>query len=135
MIRSVSTALFLNAFGAKSSPYVWLYSIISLSIVVALYNKFQIKATIHRIFLLVSLSSAFLLLTFFFLAEQGSPYWTYALFVLKEIYIVLLVHSLLGYLNSAISADLAKIIYGPLGAWGSIGGLLGGTLTSQLHQN
>ncbi len=132
MVRSVSTAIFLDTFGAKSSPYVWLYSVLGLSVAVALYNRFQVGLTIHRLFLGASLISGCFLVISVWLAEQGYSYWAYALYVAKEVYIVLLVHSVLGYLNSAIDEGVAKIVYGPLGAIGSMGGLLGGLMTSQL---
>lgn len=56
--------------------------------------------------------------------------WSYPLFILKEAYIVLLFHMVIGFLNSSIDLKLAKSLLGPLGAIGSLGGMIGGIVTS-----
>ena len=134
LVRSTTTAIFLSVHGAKASPYAWTYSIILLGIAISLYNKFQVKYSIHRLYGITTFISAlfFVIAPYFFKNESFLPY---PLFIWKEVYIVLLVHSALGYLNSSISGSLAKIVYGPLGALGSLGGILGGLSTKYLTQS
>ena len=50
IIRSTTTAMFLQSHGAKNSPLVWLYSVLGLTLVVFLFNKFQRKLKVHRLF-------------------------------------------------------------------------------------
>jgi len=132
LIRSTTTAMFLDSYGAQNSPLVWFYSVIVLAIVVFIYNKFQTHSNIQQLYLFTSLFSVvfFLLGIAFFL--NGGKLWAYYLFIWKEVYIVLLVHMIFGHVNASIPLDLAKTLFGPLGALGSLGGVLGGIATSYL---
>lgn len=131
LIRSTTTSMFLDAFGAKNTPVVWLYSIIGLSFCITLYNYFQVRLTAHKLYYWTcSLSVLFFLIGPWL--SGFSKLFIYPLFVWKEVYIVLLVHMSIGYLNNAVKEEQAKIFYGPLGAIGSFGGMLGGILGSNL---
>lgn len=59
----------------------------------------------------------------------------YALFAVKEVYIVLLIHLCLAFSNGYFSMEQVKRLYGPLGGAGSIGGIIGGQLTSNLAKS
>jgi ATP:ADP antiporter, AAA family len=132
LTRATTTSIFIQAFGAKSSPVVWLMSVAGLSGTIWLYNRIQYKTKIHFLFLLTSIFTGlfFLIGTIFY--HYGVDYAAYPIFVWKEIYIVLQVHMLYAYLTSSINIDDAKLVYGPIGAFASIGGILGGILTSSL---
>jgi AAA family ATP:ADP antiporter len=123
--------MFLDAFGAKNTPVVWLYSIIGLTLCITIYNYFQVRLTAHKLYYWTCCLSVL-----FFLAGPWlvglTQLFIYPLFVWKEIYIVLLIHMSIGYLNNAVKEDQAKIFYGPIGAIGSLGGILGGVLGSNL---
>jgi AAA family ATP:ADP antiporter len=129
-IRASATALFLQNNGAKNSPFVWLGSVATLSLLVTFYNFFQTRFKIQSLFLFSSIGTCVGLYLFYFLLEGGSSFWSYPLFILKEAYIVLLFHMVIGFLNSSIDVKLAKSLLGPLGAVGSLGGILGGVITS-----
>ncbi len=133
LIRSTTTSMFLDAFGAKNTPVVWLYSIVGLSLCITIYNYFQVRLTAHKLYYWTCSLSVL-----FFLAgpwmSQVSKFLIYPLYIWKEIYIVLLVHMSIGYLNNTVREEQAKIFYGPLGAIGSFGGMLGGILGSRLTQ-
>ena len=132
LTRATTTSIFLQVFGAKNSPVVWLASILGLSITISIYNKVQYKTKIHQLFLYTSIFTGlfFLVGTMFF--YYGFKFAAYPIFVWKEIYIVLQVHMLYAYLTSSISIERAKVLYGPVGAIGSIGGILGGVATTYL---
>tara|TARA_B100000925_G_scaffold291120_1_gene278128 strand:- start:2248 stop:3483 length:1236 start_codon:yes stop_codon:yes gene_type:complete len=133
--RSTTTSIFLQSHGAKNSPVVWLYSVIGLTIVVFLFNKFQKQLKVHKLFYAVGILSAviFSALTWGFF--HGSEWMAYPLYVWKEIYIVLLVHLLFGYLTNSMSYEVAKVLYGPIGAMSSLGGVAGGAFTSWATKN
>lgn len=132
LTRATTTSIFIHAFGAKNSPVVWLLSVIGLSATIALYNKIQYRAKVHNLFLGTSIFTAvfFVIGTALYKLDISSA--AYSIFVWKEIYIVLLVHMLYAYLTSSINIENAKVIYGPVGAIGSLGGVLGGIATSNL---
>ena len=135
LVRATSTAIFLDAFGAKKSPLVWLLSILVLCVVIFFYNKLQKTKSIHHVFMWTTGISLLIFTACVLLYTMGFSYAAYPFYIWKEVYIVLVVHSALAYLNTVISYDLAKSIYGPLGAIGSIGGILGGMATSGLTGN
>ena len=135
IIRSTTDAIFLNVVGAKKSPHVWLYSIIVLSFVISIYSTIQKKIGVHRLFFATSLLSALIFVVDLYLIDSFGPGWAYSLFIWKEVYIVLLVGMAFAYLNTTITVDVAKILYGPIGAINSLGGVFGGLLTARLTAN
>jgi ATP:ADP antiporter, AAA family len=135
LIRSTTTAVFLDAYGAEKSPHAWLLSILILALGISIYNFFQQKLKINRLYLITVLFSTVCFTVLNFAFSNGQTWAAYFLYVWKEVYIVLLVHMSLGFLNASINLSLAKIIYGPLGAVGSLGGVLGGLLTSSLTKS
>ncbi|WP_127716503.1 Npt1/Npt2 family nucleotide transporter [Halobacteriovorax sp. HLS] len=131
MIRSAAEAIFLESYGAKSSPLAWLYSIVALSISISIFNKLQVSKSVQTIFWLIGLSTFAILSIAVFFINKDVKLLSYVLIIWKEVYIVLMVHLVLGYVNSILSYKLAKTIYGPMGALGSIGGIIGGQVTSK----
>lgn len=132
LVRASSTTLFFEAFGAKSTPTAWLWGVLFLSLTVYTSNKLQATFSVQKVFLLVSLASVviFILGTAGYLS--GLKFFTFLPFVWKEIYIVLQIHLLLAYFNNCFKKDEFKLLVGIVGGVGSVGGILGGWLTSFL---
>jgi AAA family ATP:ADP antiporter len=63
---------------------------------------------------------------------QENKIFAYLSFIWKEICIVIQVHLLLGYANNYFKKEDFKFLVGPVGAIGSLGGILGGLATSYL---
>ncbi len=127
MVRTTSISIYMNYFGGKSTPLVWFYSIVVLSITIFIYNKLYQRFRVQTLFFFTSIFSVFIFTTGTLLVP--SFHWmAFILFIWKEVYIVLLIHLVLGYLNESIKIDFAKLFYGLVGAVGSIGGILGGSL-------
>jgi len=132
LTRSTTTGLFLHYFGAKNSPLVWFYSVLGIMICVYFYDRYQKSKTISFLYNWTAWVSVVIFLLGIILLERGDRYVAYFLFVWKEAYIVLLVHMIFGLANASLTLGEAKIFYGPLGALGSLGGILGGLATSWL---
>lgn len=132
LVRSSTTALFLELHGAARTPLVWVYSLVALSFSIFLYNKFQQIYGIKKLFLATCLITLLFFGAGLLGISAGQTAWAYFLYVWKEVYIILLVHMMLGHLNVSISEAAAKLVYGPFGAIGSLGGVLGGVSTSYL---
>ncbi len=134
LIRAASTTMFFEEFGAKSSPIAWLWTVVVLSFTIFLSNRFQKTHTIQKVFLLVAgISSAIFALSILGFTAK-IPFATYLSFIWKEICIVLQVHLLLAYANNFFHKADFKFIIGPVGAVGSVGGILGGLLTTYLSK-
>ena len=54
IIRSTTTSLFIENFGALKTPHVWFYSVIVLTFVISLMNKFQERYTVKNMYFAVS---------------------------------------------------------------------------------
>ena len=134
LVRAASTTMFFAEFGAKSSPLAWLWTVVVLSISILVFNRYQARHSVQKVFLWASVLSAILLAlstTGFILKFK---YLTFISFIWKEIYIVLQVHLLLAYANNYFHKDEFKMLVGPVGATGSIGGVVGGLLTTYISR-
>lgn len=130
IIRSTVDALFLDTVGAQKSPLVWIYSVIILALTVGLYNKLQTKIKIQTIFSATCLITFALFVVGFLFMKSQPIVWRYLLFILKEVYIILLVNMTMGLLNETVDYETAKKFYGPVGVVSGFGGILGGLVTS-----
>lgn len=126
LIRATTTSLFLTSFGASESPYVWLYSVLCLGLCVSLYNFLQRDFSLYKLFFLTGLVTLAVFLISIWGYFYHSEVWAYILYIWKEVYIILLIHSVFAFVNLITTEPVAKVIYGPLGALGSLGGILGG---------
>lgn len=134
LVRSAADSLFLQDYGAKKSPEVWLYSIIGLCISIGIYNRFQSRLGIHKLFRFTVLFTLLIFLFGQWFFRGGHTWMAYPIFIWKEVHIVLLIHGLLGYFNTLVDEKTAKLLYGSLGAAGGFAGVLGGQLTVFLTQ-
>jgi AAA family ATP:ADP antiporter len=134
LIRASSTAYFFEAYGAKSTPLAWLWAIMILSICVWGLNLAQKKRGSWWLMSVTSLFSSLIFFGCWLLYQQGFLFGAYGFFVWKEVYIVLLVHLMLAYINSLLSREHFKKRIGIIAGAGSLGGILGGLLTTQLSQ-
>lgn len=131
MIRSAAEAIFLDTYGAKKSPTAWIYSIVALSFSISLFNKLQVRKTIQTLFWTIGVSTFLIFSVSIFFITQEMDMLAYVFIIWKEVYIVLMVHLVLAFINSILNFKIAKTIYGPMGALGSIGGIIGGQITSR----
>ncbi len=129
LIRASTTTFFFEAFGAKSTPSAWLWAVLFLSLAIFICNKLQSLFTVQKVFMIASLFSGII---FSGSLLGTSKLLSYGAFIWKDIYIVIQVHLLLAYANSSFSREEFKVLVGPIGAVGSLGGVFGGLLTSYL---
>jgi AAA family ATP:ADP antiporter len=132
LVRASSTTMFLGEFGAKSSPAAWLITVIVLIVTIFIFNRFQARHSVQIVFLWVSILSTSIFAASTLGFQLHTRYASYFSFIWKEICIVLQVHLLLAYANNYFRKEDFKSIVGPVGAIGSIGGILGGVVTTFL---
>jgi AAA family ATP:ADP antiporter len=135
LIRASTTAIFFEAYGAKSSPHAWAWSILFLSISIFICNRIQKHARAQLVFGIASLFSAGVFLSGELSVFAGNKLFAYAAFIWKEICIVIQVHLILAFANVYFPKEMFKRLVGPVGATGSLGGILGGLLTSHLSKD
>lgn len=135
LIRSVTTALYMETFGAKATPKAWFLGVIGLTITIYICNRIQRKIGIHKLFVGICLFSLVMFGGSYFLFIKGFKMAAYIFFIWKEIYIVLLIHLILGFSNACFNLEQMKRLFSLVGAAGSIGGIIGGLMTSYLAKS
>ena len=130
--RPSTESLFLKIHSSKSLPYVWLLLIASMLGVVYIYNLFVTRISLLKLFNRIVLVSGFTVIVLIFLAELQFPGVYYALYLWKDIYIVLLVDTFYAYANSVFPIKTARWIYGLFGGMGASGGIVGNLLVGTM---
>jgi len=127
-IRSAATVLFKTAYGAENLPLVmaampavvfggvWIYS--------RILNHLGPKGTL----LVTSLGSGLLIFACYLILLTGAEWVTVPLYLLKELYIVLLIEQYWSYINSSLTPATARKVNGPVTGIAGLGGAIGGTL-------
>ena len=127
-IRSAATVLFKTAYGAENLPLVmaampavvfggvWIYS--------RILNHLGPQGTL----LVTSLGSGLLILSCYLILLTGVDWVTVPLYLLKELYIVLLIEQYWSYINSSLTPATARKVNGPITGVAGLGGAIGGIL-------
>lgn len=132
LVRSSTGTLFYEAYTAGEYALASFIGVVVLMAMIFINNKLQPILGVQKVFLLTGLVTLIAFIASYFAFTQGFKPAAFALFAIKESYIVLLVHLCLAFANTYYSIDLFKKIIGPIGAIGSVGGILGGQLTAYL---
>lgn len=135
LVRSVSSAVFYEAYTADDYSFATFVGVIALMIIIGVNNKLQNRIGVHKLYLVTGFLSVIVMLGAFIGFNNGMKQMALVLFATKEAYIVLLVHTCLAFANAYYSLDQMKQLIGPMGAAGSVGGILGGQVTSKLAKN
>ena len=127
-IRSASTVLFKNAYGAENLPLVMAVMPIVVLGGIAIYARTLSALGPRKTLLVTTLGSGFLIFCCYLAVISGLKEITPVLFLLKEFYIVLLIEQYWSYINSNLDADGAKKLNGPITGLAGLGGAAGGLL-------
>jgi AAA family ATP:ADP antiporter len=135
LARSSTGSIFYESYSSNEYSFATFISVIVLIFVISISNRVQKIIGIHKLYGIIGILSVATLLIAFLLHQNGMKEMAYALFAVKEVYIVLLIHLCLAFSNAYFSMEQVKRLYGPLGGAGSIGGIIGGQLTSNLAKS
>lgn len=134
-VRSVSQSLFYEHYSAQDYSMATFFSVLALIVAIFVSNKVQEKIGAQKLFLLIGTLSIALLVGSYISLNNGFAPSAFFLFAIKESYIVILLHLILAYANATFTLEQVKRLYGPLGAVGALGGIIGGQLTSSLSSS
>lgn len=135
LLRASTSAYFYEAYTSNEYSIATFVGIVGLMIVIGINNKFQPKFGVHRMYVFTCIAAIVSLILSFYFYKSGMKVMAFSLFAIKESYIVLLVHMCLAFANSFYSLEQIQRLFAPLGALGSLGGIIGGVLTVQLAKN
>lgn len=124
-IRSTTNTLFKNAYGAEYLPVVM--ALMPLGLMTALwgYGKLLSRLGPRRTLLATSGLSALCFMAALGALHAGFRPAAGALYILREVYVVLLIEQYWSFLNSTLSDADARRFNGPICGLGSLGSILG----------
>jgi len=128
LARPATESLFLEAHGSESLPFVWILVAAGVAAVVIFYNRFATRVELVRLFAAATLLSAALVVLLQLLRFLHVPGIYYALYLWKDIYIVVLVEIYYTFANAVFPIKTARWVYGLFGFLGSLGGVTGNLL-------
>ena len=131
-IRSVSTSLFVDAYGAENLPRGMMAIPPSMIVLLYGYGRLLSWQGATRALVVTSLFSAALILWCYSALSRGMHFAAAIIYVFREAYIVIVIEQFWSFVNSVLTTEQAKRINGPFCAVASLGSFLGGTLVSQL---
>ncbi len=132
IVRPSAESLFLASHGSESLPYVWLFVAATMLCVLYIYNRLIVGTDLISMAGWVSLASALLFLLLIVAHSVRIPYSDYAIYVLKDIYVVILVEIFYMYSNSVFPIRSARWLYGYFGALAAAGSVSGNLLVGYL---
>ena len=131
-IRSVSSSLFIEAYGAENLPRGMVAVPPSMIVMLYCYGRLLSWQGATRALAITSLFSAILILGCYAALSRGMSFAAAIIYVFREAYIVIVIEQFWSFVNSVLTTEQAKRINGPFCAVASIGSFLGGTLVSKL---
>lgn len=130
--RPATESLFLEAHTSKSLPIVWLSVAAGMILAVTAYNRFVVRTDLLRLLGDVSAASAMALAVLLMARAADIPGTYYALYMWKDIYVILLVEIYYSYSDSVFPIKTARWIYGFFGVLASLGSMTGNLLVGSL---
>ena len=131
-IRSVSSSLFIEAYGAENLPRGMVAVPPSMIVMLYCYGRLLSWQGATRALVITSLFSAILMLGCYAALTRGMDFAAAIIYVFREAYIVIIIEQFWSFVNSVLTTEQAKRINGPFCAVASVGSFLGGTLVSKL---
>jgi AAA family ATP:ADP antiporter len=123
--RPATESLFLEAHTHDRLPVVWLLVAGAAVITVGAFARLLARYELLRLFGSTAGVSGLLLLALLASRNAGAPMVHYALYVWKDIYVVLLVETFYSFANTVFSIRSARWIFGGLGIASALGSITG----------
>lgn len=132
LLKPVRTASLLAHLGAAETPWVRLASMVVVGLVVAGYSRLVDRASRLAIAVGANVICGAVLVAFWTAlhvygeALGGARPFVWAVYVLVDVYAVVLVGIFWTYTNDVMTREEADASYGPIGVGGILGGIAGG---------
>ncbi len=132
IVRPSTESLFLKTHSSKALPMVWLLLAITVVLVVVIYNRYVTKKALLPLLGNTAGISAILLGLLLLARWAKAPGVHYALYIWKDIYIVILTEIFFSYTNHIFPIKTARWVYGLFGGCGAVGAITGSLLVGVL---
>ncbi len=125
-IRSVSTALFIEAYTAANLSRVMMAVPPGVLLLLYFYGRLLSWFGATRTLAITSVLSGILIIGCYYALLGGINFASAIIYVFREAYIVIILEQFWSFVNSTLTSRQAKAINGPFCAIASIGGFVGG---------
>ncbi len=132
LIRSAADSVYVKTYGRDALPYAWLGVALASLVVVSIYSRFVQATHLMRLLAIAAGIFGVTLVGLLFARSVDVPGTTFALYVFKDVYIVVLIEIFWSYANVVFEMKTARWIYGLFCAMGSLGGAVGAELTGRI---
>lgn len=123
--RPASESYFLEHCGAGRLPWAWIAIAVTAFAVTTIYNRYSTNVDLGRLFAICAFTSLAVLVGLIGLAQVAPAPAAFALYVWKDVYVVVLVEVFWTFANAHYPLATARWIYGMFLASGAVGGLVG----------
>ncbi len=130
--RSAIDSLLLDRHGKEAMKYAYGLVALGVTIVVPLYSRAAARVPIGTLMGLCAFATAIGLILIALARLAQVPYATYALYIWKDVYVVVLVELIWTLANSAFQNNTAKWAYGFFCVAGTFGDMSGSFLSGRL---
>jgi ATP:ADP antiporter, AAA family len=132
--RPPAESLFLAHYTKAGLPLVWLAVAFTVLVTVAVYNRYTGRVPLGHLMAAVSWLSAILLAVLLGLHAVGVPHVPFALYVWKDVYIVVMVETFWTFANCTSTLRQARWTYGLFLCAGGLGGICANLLVGALAE-
>ncbi len=129
-IRSASPSLFMSHYSKDLLPVAMGSMTVSLIFFLWLYNNFLTRFGPGTTFHIMNIGFVSLFYLHYYLLNQGIAWSSFTLFIIKDIYIMILLEQVWSYFNTVNSVRSARLLSGPLMAVVSIFSISAGKFLS-----
>ena len=129
--RPAAESLFLERYGSAALPKVWVAVAVTAVIVVAIYNRAAARYSLVHV-LLGTIAASATSLVVLLLAARSFPIASFALYVWKDVHIVVLLEILWSFANVVFETRTARWTYGLFCAAGTLGSFSGNMAVGKL---
>ncbi|MFT7625084.1 MAG: AAA family ATP:ADP antiporter [Myxococcota bacterium] len=133
--RSPIESLFLKAYTSAGLPQVWIAVALAAVVVTTIYSRLAGRRSLPWLFAASSLTSAVLFGIIAGWHAAGLPHAEFALYVWKDVYVVVLIEIFWSGANTAFRESGARWLYGLFCILGSAGSFCGGMLVAAVAQD
>ncbi|MYA68565.1 hypothetical protein F4009_13360 [Candidatus Poribacteria bacterium] len=130
-IRSVSSSLFIEAYGAENLSRGMVAIPPSMIVMLYCYGRLLSRQGASRALAITSLFSGILILVCYAALVRGMHFAAAVIYVFREAYIVIVIEQFWSFVNSVLTTEQAKRINGPFCAVASMGSFAGGMLVNR----
>jgi AAA family ATP:ADP antiporter len=130
-IRSVSSSVFIDTYGAQNLPYVMALSPIGTLLMIWVYGLLLSRVGARRALVVSTVASAVGIVAIWAGVTTGFRLSAALLYIFREAYIVLLIEQYWSYVNSTLNERQAARLNGPICGLGSVGAIAGGLLVAR----